>query len=257
MSWSLFKSGAADATLSFGECESAHAVLRQRFRPDLFGGENAALVIDDVDGDVERQGVGRKLDFDATVDEMTAVCEKVDWDKVDEKPSTHSKGIANMVAGLIGAGVIGFPMNFQFSGFFVGLLCITFVAILSHFGGVYIGMAGRLTGKSEINGMAYATCGKLGLFCSVYAFVGLTFLASVAYMVSWFGLLGAVAKDFNLLGDNPDAILSDQRILSYRTGVMSILMLVLSPLCLMRNQAKLAWVSSISIVVFLALIATL
>lgn len=56
---------------------------------------------------------------------------------------------------MIGAGVLGMSQAMQHSGLVMGMFILVVVGVLSHYGGVYIGLAGRLSGKQQLDTIAY------------------------------------------------------------------------------------------------------
>ena len=102
--------------------------------------------------------------------------------------------ISTLTAGIVGVGVIQMPMAMQHAGFVGGFMIMIMVALMSYLGGYYIGLAGRMTGRSEIDTMAKASAGALGQGLAIFAQLGMCLAASIAYIICWYKMLAPILK---------------------------------------------------------------
>lgn len=129
--------------------------------------ETAGMTDEDVNAAMERGTlIHRKADdvadYDDFNDRVDEVWEKTDWTGSEPKSLSMFGGISTLTAGIIGCGCLGLPATMCFSGFTGFLLVILFVVYTSYLGGMYLGEAARLTGKSNLTEMAGASLGVFG-----------------------------------------------------------------------------------------------
>lgn len=164
--------------------------------------------------------------------------------------------IYTLTGSIVGAGAISCPFAFQFMGFFGGFFMLSSLGFLSGYCGYLLGIAARKTGLHSYEGIAIHVFGKrTGKFIGVGSVVGVTFLATIAYMNLWADLglpllqvlfskvfaLDISDSKINLGRDTPE-------IFCLRTLLILACGLMIFPLCAKREIAGVAFASLLSIV---------
>lgn len=188
------------------------------------------------------------------------------WSSVDEilektkyvEKVSFFEGVMTLIAAMMGVGILTFPQGAQFSGFWTSMLIFTGVAVLSHLGGVYLGFAGRLTNETSLDKIAQKACGWPGVAMVYYSQVGITFLASVAYIIIMWKLLKPTLSLFvdaaKLEDDQPTPV--PYLNMELKTLTMSSICLLLLYPCSLRDLKTLsALVSTPAIGVFVVMMA--
>ncbi|CAD7940926.1 unnamed protein product [Amoebophrya sp. A120] len=187
-------------------------------------------------------------------DKIDKVWEKTDWNaRGDEqiyKLSTFG-AITSLLASIFGVGILEQPKAVQGSGFLAGMLALVLSTVVSYYGGVYLGLAARMTGKKSFGEISREAGGAFGVFLSVYALLGLCILASVAYAVSWYRYTMELYVRAGWLT-------SDQAgstdIISARSLVITLMLMLLYPVCCLRDLSALGTVSTGAAGVYVSLL---
>ncbi|XP_063215986.1 putative sodium-coupled neutral amino acid transporter 11 isoform X2 [Bacillus rossius redtenbacheri] len=146
----------------------------------------------------------------------------------------------NYINSIIGSGVIGMPYALHQAGFGLGILLLLLVALFTDYSLVLLVRSGHLSGKFSYQGLMQAAFGRPGyvlLLCLQFMY---PFIAMVSYNV--------------VVGDTVTKVLARvtgvgaDSLLGHREFVVTMATaLVVVPLCLYRNIARLAKISFLSL----------
>ncbi len=138
----------------------------------------------------------------------------------------------------MGAGVIGIPFAVQQSGFVVGILMLTFVAILIYHSVLMLIECGLKVNKLDFEELSEHLLGWRGYYATTIFMFLFAYGAQVAYLVVIGDTIPVVAAVFY----PSNHILTDRNAVIGLTAAFVIL-----PLCLLKDLSTLAWSSLVSI----------
>lgn len=155
----------------------------------------------------------------------------------------------NLVNSIVGAGIIGIPLAIQQCGFILGILMLSIVAVLIYHSVLMLIECGVKENKFNLEELAEHLYGVKGyyfalLFMFLFAFGGQT-----AYLV--------------IIGDTvpqvADLLLPGSFLTNRNNAILFFSVLIILPLCLIRDISKLSWSSFLSIscdviIIFIVLI---
>lgn len=168
-------------------------------------------------------------------------------DKDPQARSSVAGASFNFINSIIGAGIIGLPYALHHTGFFVGIVMLLGVAMTADFTVRLLVRCGLHVGKHDYEDLCEHVMGKPGFY-----FVS-TFMFLFAY--------GAMVAYFVIIGDTaPKAVaqlVGDTSPLANRELVLVLCAtLVVLPLCMLKDLARLAWASTLSVLAVFMIIAT-
>ncbi|XP_044004839.1 putative sodium-coupled neutral amino acid transporter 11 isoform X2 [Aphidius gifuensis] len=147
----------------------------------------------------------------------------------------------NFINSIIGSGVIGIPYALHQSGFFLGLVLLVVVAVLTDYSLILMVRSGHLCGEMSYQGLMRASFGRPGF----YILTSLQFIYPFIAMVSYNVVVGDTVTKvlLRVTGMSPDNIFGRREfVILFATFCITI------PLCLYKNVARLAKISFLSLV---------
>jgi sodium-coupled neutral amino acid transporter 11 len=158
-------------------------------------------------------------------------------------------GSFNLVNTIIGSGIIGLPFAISSCGFGLGIFLLTFVAWLIYWSCVLLVKCGLKTGHLDFEELAEHSFGLLGYILVSLFMLIFCFGAMVAYFVVIGDSIPPVVQLYH-----PDLEITSRPILIVLFGVILVL-----PLCLLKDLTSLAKTSAVSItcdilIIFIVLI---
>lgn len=143
----------------------------------------------------------------------------------------------NFINSIVGAGIIGIPYAIGQCGFFTGVFMLTFVAFLVNRSVLMLIKAGIKANKYNLEEVCEYYLGSIGYFASLLFMFLFAYGAQVAYLVIAGDTFPVVFDVLFSLGDS-----------SNRTIITVILaVVVVLPLCLLRDLSSLSWTSLLSV----------
>ncbi|XP_008215222.1 putative sodium-coupled neutral amino acid transporter 11 isoform X1 [Nasonia vitripennis] len=147
----------------------------------------------------------------------------------------------NFINSIIGSGVIGIPYALHQAGFGLGIALLVIVAILTDYSLILMVRSGHLCGEMSYQGLMRASFGRPGF----YILTALQFIYPFIAMVSYNVVVGDTVTKvlIRVTGLDPDSFIVKREVVIFLATL-----LVVIPLCLYRNVAKLAKISFLSLV---------
>ena len=162
---------------------------------------------------------------------------------------TKSSSVVNLVATMIGGGVLSLPYAISRGGVVAGTLFLLLSSILSAFSlGLLISCA-RRTGAQSYQDVAAAAFGATASRITLVLLALLTFLATVGYMILIRDLATPITTEY--IWDFSNATKADQR--WYDDAVAAICLAPFIPLCFARTLNSLRFASFASLMALLVL----
>ncbi|CAD7946088.1 unnamed protein product [Amoebophrya sp. A25] len=206
---------------------------------DNYRAQCARELDSDLSGDDEH--ATEELSYEEYHEKVDAIYEKTDWNaKGDEQkfPMTSVGAIFSLLASIFGVGILEQPKIMQQVGFLTGIIILLFSVWVSHMGGYYLGIAARMTGKKSLGEIAKTAGGVLGMILSVYSLLGVCILASIGYACSWWAYTSELYVRMGLI--DIETAQTSSGFASVRTLVISVMLVVLFPVCCQRDLSALA-----------------
>ncbi|EDV26647.1 uncharacterized protein TRIADDRAFT_54864 [Trichoplax adhaerens] len=153
----------------------------------------------------------------------------------------------NFINSIIGAGALGMPYAMKQAGLFLGILLLTMMAVITDFTVILLVESGSMAGQSSYVGLMKSTFGNIGYGLVLSCQFIFPFLAMNGYAV----IVGdSLVKFFQLVG-------AESTILTNRQFVIGIsILLIMTPLCLLKKISKLGMASFFSLICVGAVIVT-
>ncbi|KAL7302006.1 hypothetical protein TKK_0005243 [Trichogramma kaykai] len=147
----------------------------------------------------------------------------------------------NFINSIIGSGVIGIPYALHQAGFGLGIALLIIVAVLTDYSLVLMVRSGHLCGEMSYQGLMRASFGRPGF----YILSALQFIYPFIAMVSYNVVVGDTVTKvlIRVTGLSHDNFLMRREVV-----ILLATVLVVIPLCLYRNVARLAKISFLSLV---------
>lgn len=151
----------------------------------------------------------------------------------------------NFINSIIGAGIIGMPYALRLCGFYLGIAMLIVVAYLVDRSVIMLIECGIKAGKYDFEELTFHYLGKSGYLAAVVFMFLFAYGAQIAYMV--------------IVGDTVPVVLNtfvgERTILTNREEViLAFAVLVVLPLCLLKQLSSLANTSLVSILSDIALV---
>lgn len=145
----------------------------------------------------------------------------------------------NFVNSIVGCGIVGIPYAVQQCGFIVGIIMLTYVAILIYHSVLMLIECGLKVNKLDFEELSEHLLGWKGYYATTIFMFLFAYGAQVAYLVVIGDTIPVVA---GLFYPSDSSILTDRKAVIGLTATFVIL-----PLCLLRDLSTLAWSSLVSI----------
>ncbi|XP_046986455.1 putative sodium-coupled neutral amino acid transporter 11 [Schistocerca americana] len=160
-------------------------------------------------------------------------------DSRGQKKSSLAYASFNYINSIIGSGVIGIPYAFSESGFGIGLVLLTVVALMTDYSLVLMVRSGHLSGSFTYQGIMQAAFGKPGYF----VLSALQFLYPFIAMISYNVVVGDTLTKVVINVYHQESVFASR---PFVIGMANIF--VTAPLCLYRELEKLSKISFASLV---------
>ncbi|XP_011499111.1 PREDICTED: putative sodium-coupled neutral amino acid transporter 11 [Ceratosolen solmsi marchali] len=147
----------------------------------------------------------------------------------------------NFINSIIGSGVIGIPYALHQAGFGLGIALLIIVAVLTDYSLILMVRSGHLCGEMSYQGLMRASFGRPGFYILTALQFVYPFIAMVSYNVVVGDTVTKVLIRVTGLG-------KDNFIVKREFVIFLATLLVVIPLCLYRNVARLAKISFLSLV---------
>ncbi|XP_058792720.1 putative sodium-coupled neutral amino acid transporter 11 [Phymastichus coffea] len=182
---------------------------------------------------------GGSLGSEESFDDMRRLVREEDEDS--GKFSSLPLASFNFINSIIGSGVIGIPYALHQAGFGLGMFLLIIVAVLTDYSLILMVRSGHLCGEMSYQGLMRASFGRPGF----YILTALQFVYPFIAMVSYNVVVGDTVTKvlIRVTGLEPDSFLVRREVV-----ILLATLLVVIPLCLYRNVAKLAKISFLSLV---------
>ncbi|KAJ8687720.1 hypothetical protein QAD02_023514 [Eretmocerus hayati] len=156
----------------------------------------------------------------------------------------------NFINSIIGSGVIGIPYALHQAGFGLGMFLLVLVAIITDYSLVLMVRSGHLCGEMSYQGLMRASFGRPGF----YILTALQFMYPFIAMVSYNVVVGDTVTKvlMRVTGLQTDSFLVSRKFVIFLATV-----LVVIPLCLYKNVARLAKISFLSLVCVCIILLTI
>ena len=162
----------------------------------------------------------------------------------DASTSTVLTASFNFINSIVGAGIIGIPYAVQQCGFVSGIIMLASVAFLVYNSVTMLIECGIKANKLDFEELAEKLLGKKGYYAALVFMFLFAYGAQVAYLVVIGDTIPQVAQLFL-----PGCLFSNRNI-----TITIVSILVILPLCLLRDLSSLSWTSMISIGADIALV---
>lgn len=150
----------------------------------------------------------------------------------------------NFINSIVGAGIIGIPYAVQQCGFVAGVIMLASVACLVYHSVTMLIDCGIKAGKLDFEELAEHLLGKRGYYAALVFMFLFAYGAQVAYLVVIGDTIPLVAQLFS-----PDSVF-----VSRNATISLVSILIILPLCLLKDLSSLSWTSMISIGADIALV---
>jgi len=161
-----------------------------------------------------------------------------------KRQSSVRTSIYNLVSTIIGGGILSLPYAFDRAGILGALIMLVASAAASDFTTWVLICCGRRTGATSYEGVATAAFGMHAKALTQMLVVMLTTIASVAYAILLRDLAGSIVRGFIVKGGTT---------LWTENAIMAMLVVAVSPFCLLRTLNALRFLSFFSICAVAAL----
>jgi len=155
----------------------------------------------------------------------------------------------NFINSIVGAGIIGIPYAIGQCGFFTGVFMLTFVAFLVNRSVLMLIKSGIKANRYNLEEVSEYYLGPLGYFASLLFMFLFAYGAQVAYLVIAGDTFPVV---FDVLFSSSGVGGGDRTIVTVALAVVIVL-----PLCLLRDLSSLSWTSFLSVLADTLLIVIL
>lgn len=150
----------------------------------------------------------------------------------------------NFINSIVGAGIIGIPYAVQQCGFVSGIIMLASVACLVYQSVTMLIDCGIKANKLDFEELAEHLLGRVGYYAALVFMFLFAYGAQVAYLVVIGDTIPLVAQLFL-----PDSLFANR---NFTIALMSIV--VILPLCLLKDLSSLSWTSLLSIGADIALV---
>lgn len=140
----------------------------------------------------------------------------------------------NFVNSIVGAGIIGLPLAVSDCGFFMGIFLLTLVAYFTYFSVRVMVDAGVKVNKRSYEGLSEHCFGWWG-------FSAVSFFMAAFALGGMFAYLVIIGDTVPVVLDQLFGVEASRNLIIFMTALVVIL-----PLCLLRDMAALSWSSSLS-----------
>ena len=150
----------------------------------------------------------------------------------------------NFINSIVGAGIIGIPYAIQQCGFVSGVIMLAGVACLVYHSVTMLIDCGINAGKLDFEELAEHLLGRKGYYSALVFMFLFAYGAQVAYLVVIGDTIPLVAQLFS-----PDSLFA-----SRNATISLVSIVVILPLCLLKDLSSLSWTSMLSICADIALV---
>merc|ERR1712166_114757 len=164
--------------------------------------------------------------------------------------SSLAEASFNYINSIVGAGIIGLPFAVKEAGFFLGLILLCLCGYLTHYSTRLLIDTAKKVKVWNYEELCFAAFGKPGYIAVSFFMISFAFGALIAYFV----IIGdTMTKVFTQWG-GADTVLTDRHFV-----ILAAAILVILPLCLLRDMSALSKTSAVSmsadIVIILIVVA--
>ncbi|XP_014206744.1 putative sodium-coupled neutral amino acid transporter 11 [Copidosoma floridanum] len=183
---------------------------------------------------------GGSLGSEDSFDDMKRLVREGD-EGDSEKFSSLPLASFNFINSIIGSGVIGIPYALHQAGFGLGMMLLVLVAVLTDYSLILMVRSGHLCGEMSYQGLMRHAFGRPGF----YILTALQFIYPFVAMVSYNVVVGDTVTKvlIRVTGLDKDSFLVRRELV-----ILLSTLLIVIPLCLYKNVARLAKISFLSLV---------
>lgn len=163
-----------------------------------------------------------------------------DNEQLEPGNSTTLGASMNFINSIVGAGIIGIPLAIQQCGFVLGMFLLALVAYLVKQSVVMMIDCGIRAKKFNLEDLAESLLGPIGYYLAIVPMFLFAYGGQIAYLVIVGDTVPLVA---NYISPSGESIFHNREVVVTLFSIIIIL-----PLCLLRDLSHLAWTSSLSII---------